>query len=80
MSTCERASDVRDLGRRILMHLQSDSPRATEFPRQTILVGDEVSAVQLAEVPSNCLVGVVSRPDRIRRMWPSWLARWVCRR
>ena len=56
----ERASDVRDLGRRILMHLQSDSPQAVEYPPDTILVGEEVSAVQLAEVPPDRLVGVVS--------------------
>ena len=56
----ERASDVRDLGRRILMHLQSDSPQAPEYPPDTILVGEEVSAVQLAEVPADHLVGVVS--------------------
>jgi phosphotransferase system enzyme I (PtsP) len=56
----ERASDVRDLGRRILMHLQSDSPREHEYPADTILVGEEVSAVQLAEVPAECLVGIVS--------------------
>jgi phosphotransferase system enzyme I (PtsP) len=56
----ERASDVRDLGRRILMHLQHASTAPRDFPRQTILVGDEVSAVQLAEVPRARLVGVVS--------------------
>jgi len=56
----ERASDIRDLGRRILMHLQSDSPREVEYPLDTILVGEEVSAVQLAEVPPECLVGIVS--------------------
>jgi phosphotransferase system enzyme I (PtsP) len=56
----ERASDVRDLGRRILMHLQSGSPREQEYPADTILVGEEVSAVQLAEVPSECLAGIVS--------------------
>jgi len=56
----ERASDIRDLGRRILMHLQSDSPSHIDYPLDTILVGEEVSAVQLAEVPSARLVGVVS--------------------
>jgi len=56
----ERASDVRDLGRRILMHLQSYSPREQEYPADTILVGEEVSAVQLAEVPPECLAGIVS--------------------
>jgi len=56
----ERASDIRDLGRRILMHLQSENPRDQEYPADTILVGEEVSAVQLAEVPPDCLVGIVS--------------------
>ena len=42
------------------MHLQSDSPREQEYPADTILVGEEVSAVQLAEVPPECLVGIVS--------------------
>ena len=56
----ERASDIRDLGRRILTHLQSDQPTQTEYPPNTVLVGEEVSAVQLAEVPPGHLVGVVS--------------------
>jgi phosphotransferase system enzyme I (PtsP) len=56
----ERASDIRDLGRRILTHLQSDSPREIQYPEHTILVGEEVSAVQLAEVPTDRLDGIVS--------------------
>ncbi len=56
----ERASDVRDLGRRILMHLQQGMTDRTPYPEETILVGDEVSAMQLAEVPKGHLVGIVS--------------------
>lgn len=56
----ERASDIRDLGRRILEHLQSARPAATEPYARTILVGEEVSASQLAEVPTEYLAGVVS--------------------
>lgn len=56
----ERASDVRDLGRRILMHLQSEGTAPIVYPDNTILVGDEVSAVQLAEVPRDKLAGVVA--------------------
>jgi len=56
----ERASDVRDLGRRILMHLQTETPRVVSYPARTVLVGEDVSAVQLVEVPRDCLVGVVS--------------------
>jgi len=56
----ERASDVRDLGRRILEHLQSTRPAAVEYYPRTILVGEDVSASQLAEVPPGRLAGVVS--------------------
>jgi len=56
----ERASDVRDLGRRILEHLQSTSPVRRSWEPNTILVGEEISASQLAEVPVQYLVGVVS--------------------
>lgn len=56
----ERASDVRDLGRRILMRLQLDSGDKRVPPPATILVGQEVSASQLVEVPRERLVGVLS--------------------
>lgn len=56
----ERASDVRDLGRRILMHLQQGETNRVSYPERTILVGEEVSVMQLAEVPKGCLAGIVS--------------------
>ena len=56
----ERASDVRDLGRRILMHLQSDRPVEIDYPENSVLVGEDVSAVQLAEVPLHKLAAIVS--------------------
>ena len=56
----ERASEVRDLGRRVLLHLQKKSPEPVNYPAETILVGDEVSAMQLAEVPQDRLAGVIS--------------------
>jgi phosphotransferase system, enzyme I, PtsP len=56
----ERAGDVRDLGRRIIERLESNHPVARPYTPDTILVGEEVSASQLAEVPANMLVGVVS--------------------
>ena len=56
----ERASDVRDLGRRILTRLEHDQPRKMEFPEQTVLVGEDISAMQMAEVPPERLVGIVS--------------------
>ena len=56
----ERADDVRDLGRRILKCLQNESPEEIEFPENTVLVGEDISASMLAEVPSEKLIGVIS--------------------
>lgn len=56
----ERASDFRDLGRRILAALQSSQQEEITYPKRTILVGDEISASTLAEVPEGQLVGVIS--------------------
>jgi phosphotransferase system, enzyme I, PtsP len=56
----ERASDVRDLGRRLVQRLQSGRPEVREYPPATILVGEEVTATMLAAVPRERLAGVVS--------------------
>jgi phosphotransferase system, enzyme I, PtsP len=56
----ERATDIEDLGRRILAHLQSDTSEDRTYPDQVVLLGNEVTATNLAEVPSGKLVGVVS--------------------
>ncbi|WP_290647839.1 phosphoenolpyruvate--protein phosphotransferase [Aquisalimonas sp.] len=56
----ERASDIRDVGRRILMRLQMDSGDTRQVPEGTILVGEEISASQLAEIPTERLLGVVT--------------------
>ena len=56
----ERASDIRDLGRRILTHMQMDKPTSSTFYAHTVLVGEDISAGQLAEVPLEKLAGIVS--------------------
>jgi phosphotransferase system enzyme I (PtsP) len=56
----ERAADLRDLGRRVLMRLQNRDMPPPEYPEHTILVGDEISAMQIAEVPRERLAGIVS--------------------
>jgi phosphotransferase system enzyme I (PtsP) len=57
----ERATDIRDLGQRILSHLQANERQvATVYPKQTILVGEEVTPSALASVPEEQLVGLVS--------------------
>lgn len=55
----ERAADLRDLGNRVLAHLQAKKIHKLSYPRKTILVGDEVTATRLAEVPRDRLVGLV---------------------
>ncbi|MBY4676891.1 phosphoenolpyruvate--protein phosphotransferase [Marinobacterium arenosum] len=56
----ERASDIRDLGRRILAYLQEASPTSLQFHENTILVADELSPAMLGEVPTDKLMGLVS--------------------
>ncbi len=56
----ERALDIRDLGIRILAHLQNVPDRAGEYPESTVLVGEEITATMLAEVPPGVLSAVIS--------------------
>jgi phosphotransferase system enzyme I (PtsP) len=56
----ERAADIRDLGRRVLKYLQADARAAPVYPESTVLIGDEVSAANLVEVPRDQLKGIIS--------------------
>lgn len=57
----ERATDIRDLGRRILVRLQAEAPVQKRGPDgRIILVGEEIGAAHLAEVPTSQLAGVIS--------------------
>lgn len=57
----ERADDIRDLGRRILARLQAEAPvRLSVGEGRIILVGEEIAAAHLAEVPAAQLAGVIS--------------------
>ncbi|AJC50238.1 phosphoenolpyruvate--protein phosphotransferase [Coxiella endosymbiont of Amblyomma americanum] len=56
----ERATDFRDLGRRVLSHLQFKKKEALEYPKNTILVSDEVTPTSLMEIPCDHLKGVIS--------------------
>ncbi len=61
----ERATDLRDLGRRLLAQLQQKERQAPAYPKRTILVGEEVTATALLEVPEDRLVGVVSNSGSV---------------
>jgi phosphotransferase system enzyme I (PtsP) len=56
----QRGDDVRDLGSRILEHLQDVEGQAREYPPHTILVGREITVTHLASVPEGRLAGIVS--------------------
>lgn len=57
----ERATDIRDLGRRVLAYLQEDSgSQSIELPEHGILVADELSPAILGEVSAEKLAGLVS--------------------
>jgi phosphotransferase system enzyme I (PtsP) len=57
----ERAVDVKDLGTRVLSYLQeSDKKQQRHYPERTILVGEELTASSLGEIPRHKLVGLIS--------------------
>jgi phosphotransferase system, enzyme I, PtsP len=56
----ERAADVNDLGLRVLGYLQRNEKNTQSLPRRIVLVGEDLSASVLADIPINRLVGIVS--------------------
>lgn len=56
----ERATDIKDLGQRIIAHLQKKEVELKNIPDKIILVGKEVTAAALAEIPSDKIAGLVS--------------------
>ena len=56
----ERATDILDLGRRVLNHLQQQKASVTKFPKRTILISEQVTSAMIAEVPAKQLVAIIS--------------------
>jgi len=56
----ERASDIRDLGRRILTYLQEDAPQSINIEEGSVLVAEELSPAMLGEIATDKLSGLVS--------------------
>lgn len=55
----ERVDDLRDLGRRVLAYLQKSEPTVPPYAERTILLGEKLTATNLAEVPEGCLAGII---------------------
>ncbi|MEH6544074.1 MAG: phosphoenolpyruvate--protein phosphotransferase [Porticoccaceae bacterium] len=56
----ERAADVRDLGRRVLEHMQQTSKLDRVFPKDTILIGEELAASHLADISLENIRAMIS--------------------
>lgn len=56
----ERAVDVKDLGTRMLAYLQAADKNVREYAPSTILVGEELTASVLGEIPREKLAGIIS--------------------
>ena len=56
----ERATDVEDLGLRVLAYLQDIRTRKRHFPKDTVLVAEQITPGMLALVPAERLKGMVS--------------------
>ncbi len=57
----ERATDIKDLGRRVLSKMQKEGASTPpHFPENTILVAEEITPAMLGEVPTEKLIGLVS--------------------
>lgn len=56
----ERAVDVKDLGTRVLTYLQASDKQERSYPDSAILVGEELTASSLGEIPREKLAGLIS--------------------
>lgn len=56
----ERSADIRDLGNRILLYLQSTTIKKDAYPEKTILIGRQLSVIDLGLIPRQRLCGIVS--------------------
>jgi len=56
----ERGEDIRGLGHRILMHLQGGPETTGDYPSSTLLIGRQLSAIDLGLVPLDRVRGIIS--------------------
>ena len=56
----ERGADVKDLGLRLLAHLQNNHSEIVQFPEQAILIGNEITTSMLTNISAERLHGLVS--------------------
>ncbi len=54
-----RAEDIREIGQRLLVRLQSEVLEPRVFPERSILVGDTIGITEIGAVPNERLAGIV---------------------
>ena len=56
----ERATDISDLGTRLLINIQQQAKEESSFPEQFILLAQDVTASMVAQYQHNGLLGIIS--------------------
>jgi len=56
----ERANDIRHIGQRILANLLHEEKQQYVYPEKTVLIGENLSPLDLADVPLEKLAGIVT--------------------
>ncbi|MCH8552549.1 MAG: phosphoenolpyruvate--protein phosphotransferase, partial [Natronospirillum sp.] len=56
----ERATDIRDLGRRVLSYLQAEDTGPRVIPDRAIIIGEDLTPAILGEVDEEHLAGIIS--------------------
>jgi phosphotransferase system enzyme I (PtsP) len=56
----ERGQDIRAIGQQVLSKLMCEAGTPRDYPENTILIGKELSPFDLAEIPRERLMGIVS--------------------
>jgi len=56
----ERAADIRDIGQRVLVHMQSRMEPTTAMSEPCILIGETLGLAEIAAIPSGYLAGLVA--------------------
>ncbi len=56
----ERSADIKDIGQRIFLKLLDKHKTVRKYPKQAVLVGETISATDLAQAPVKQIVAIVS--------------------
>ncbi len=67
-----RAADVRDVGGRVVAHLEGRHDQGPTLTEPSIIVAHDLTPSETARLPKELLLGIVTEVGGRRRTWPSW--------